>query len=140
VTTSLVNVAAGRPVTSSSAQGGYPASNAVDADVNSYWESANTAFPQWLQVDLGGSVAVGKVVLRLPPSTAWATRTQTVTVTDGATGAVLRPAVTVTFDPATGNTAILPFPAVSVRYLRVTVTGNTGWPAGQLSEVEAYSL
>ncbi|MEV0127670.1 hypothetical protein AB0H83_04300 [Dactylosporangium sp. NPDC050688] len=53
---------------------------------------------------------------------------------------MLRAAVTVTFDPASGNTATLSFPAVTVRYLRVTVTANSGWPAGQLSELEAYSL
>jgi len=27
----------------------------------------------------------------------------------------------------------------SPRYLRVHVTANTGWPAGQLSTVEAYA-
>ena len=26
--------------------------NAVDGDANTYWESANNAFPQWVQVDL----------------------------------------------------------------------------------------
>ncbi|MBB4788429.1 hypothetical protein BJY27_009476 [Streptomyces rapamycinicus] len=25
-----------------------------------------------------------------------------------------------------------------MRYLRLNVTGNTGWPAAQVSEVEAY--
>ncbi|GAB3855334.1 choice-of-anchor D domain-containing protein [Dactylosporangium cerinum] len=131
------NLAAGRPVTSSSAQGGYPASNAVDADANSYWESANNAFPQWIQVDLGSVVAVGKVTLRLPPATAWAARRQTVAVLDGASGAVLRPAADVAFDPATGNTADIAVSG-SVRYLRLQITGNTGWPAGQLSSLEVY--
>jgi hypothetical protein len=31
------------------------------------------------------------------------------------------------------------FPASSQRYLRLTFTGNTGWPAGQLAELEAYA-
>ncbi|MFC7710301.1 discoidin domain-containing protein [Micromonospora lupini] len=48
----------------------------VDGDANSYWESANNAFPQWVQVDLGATRTVGRVVLKLPPSSAWATRTQ----------------------------------------------------------------
>jgi hypothetical protein len=34
--------------------------------------------------------------------------------------------VSVTFTPA------------QARYVRVTVTGNTGWPAGQLSVLEVY--
>ncbi|MET7424854.1 choice-of-anchor D domain-containing protein [Dactylosporangium sp. NPDC005555] len=134
------NLALGRPTTQSSNTQNYGSGNVVDGDANTYWESANNAFPQWVQIDLGSTVAVGRVTLRLPPSTAWATRTQTVTVTDGSTGAVLRSSITVTFDPATGNTAILSFPAANVRYLRITVTANSGWPAGQLSEVEAYNL
>ncbi|MDX6210374.1 MAG: hypothetical protein QOE24_2765, partial [Frankiales bacterium] len=43
------------------------------------------------------------------------------------------------FDPATGNQVTITFPAVSLRYLRITVTTNSGWPAGQLSEAEAYT-
>ena len=134
------NLALGRPTTQSSSTQSYGSGNTVDGNANTYWESANNAFPQWVQVDLGAATSVGRVTLRLPPSAAWATRTQTVTVTDGATGATLRASVTVTFDPATGNTAILSFPAASVRYLRITVTANSGWPAGQLSELEAYGL
>ena len=124
----------------SSSTQAYGSGNVVDGNANTYWESANNAFPQWVQVDLGASVSVGRVTLRLPPSTAWTTRTQTVTVTDGATGATLRGSITVTFDPASGNTAILSFPTANVRYLRLVFTANSGWPAGQLSEFEAYSL
>jgi hypothetical protein len=134
------NLALGRPTTQSSSTQAYGSGNVVDGNANTYWESANNAFPQWVQVDLGASVSVGRVTLRLPPSTAWTTRTQTVTVTDGATGATLRGSITVTFDPASGNTAILSFPTANVRYLRLVFTANSGWPAGQLSELEAYSL
>ncbi len=138
VSVSGANLALGRPTSQSSSTQSYGSGNAVDGNPNTYWESANNAFPQWVQVDLGAATPVGRVTLRLPPSTAWATRTETVTITDGATGAVLKSATGVVFDPATGNTAIVSFPAVGVRYLRVTVTANTGWPAGQLSELEAY--
>ena len=51
--TGTTNVAAGKPTSASSTQGGYPASNVTDTDANSYWESANNVFPQWVQVDLG---------------------------------------------------------------------------------------
>ena len=30
---------------------------ATDGDANTYWESANNAFPQWVQVDLGAPTA-----------------------------------------------------------------------------------
>ncbi|MER7441407.1 hypothetical protein [Micromonospora avicenniae] len=33
----------------------------------------------------------------------------------------------------------LGFPATATRYVRVHVTGNTGWPAGQLSQLEVYA-
>jgi hypothetical protein len=29
--------------------------------------------------------------------------------------------------------------AAAVRYVRVVFTGNTGWPAGQVSELEVYA-
>jgi len=78
-------------------------------------------------------------VLKLPPATAWAARTQTVTITDATTGAVLVANRQCAFDPAS-NTATITFPAAAtVRFLRLTFTANTGWPAGQLSELEVYS-
>ena len=36
-------------------------------------------------------------------------------------------------------TATVTFPASNVRYVRVEITANTGWPAGQLSELEVYA-
>jgi hypothetical protein len=44
----------------------------------------------------------------------------------------------VSFDPATGNTATITFAATSQRHVRVVITGNTGWPAGQLASLEVY--
>jgi hypothetical protein len=31
------------------------------------------------------------------------------------------------------------FPATTRRYVRVNITANTGWPAGQLSSLEVYA-
>jgi hypothetical protein len=116
--------------------------NATDGNANTYWESNNNAFPQWIQVDLGSSQSVGRIVLKLPPAAAWAARTQTLSVTgstDGTTFATVVGSAGYTFDPNTGNTVTITFPATGARYLRLTFTANTGWPAGQLSEFEAYS-
>ena len=45
-----------------------------------------------------------------------------------------------TFDPAANADAVtLPFGAASYRYWRVTITANTGWPAGQISEVQVWN-
>jgi chitodextrinase len=136
------NLARGRPTAESSHTQIYGSGNAVDGDASTYWESANGAFPQWWQVDLGGPVAVARLVLKLPPSAAWATRTQTLSVLGGADGssfATIVPSAAYRFDPASGNSVTIRFTSTSVRYMRLNLTANTGWPAGQLSEVEAYA-
>ncbi|MFK0136929.1 discoidin domain-containing protein [Streptomyces murinus] len=136
------NLAKGRPATATGSQDVYTPGKAVDGDANSYWESANNAFPQSLTVDLGSSYAVGRLVLKLPPSSAWGARTQTVTVlgsTDGSGYSTVVGAHDYRFDPATGNTTTVSLPSgTNLRYLRLSVSANTGWPAGQFSEVEAY--
>ncbi|MEU7925795.1 discoidin domain-containing protein [Micromonospora sp. NPDC049107] len=136
------NLAAGRSITETSHSDVYAGSNAVDGNANTYWESANNAFPQSLTVDLGATRTVSRVVLKLPPSSAWQTRTQNLAVlgsTDGSSFNTLKASAGYTFNPSSGNTVTVTFTATSQRYLRLTVTGNTGWPAGQLSEFEVYS-
>ncbi|MFE7853879.1 discoidin domain-containing protein [Streptomyces sp. NPDC057403] len=136
------NLAKGRPATATGSQDVYTPGKAVDGDANSYWESTNNAFPQSWTVDLGSSYAVRRLVLKLPPSSAWGARTQTITVlgsTDGSSYATVVGSAGYRFDPASGNTATVALPAsTNLRYLRLSVSANTGWPAGQFSEVEAY--
>lgn len=136
------NLARGKPTSESSHTQNLSSGNAVDGDPNSYWESVNNVFPQWWQVDLGSVMTISRFVIRLPPSSAWATRTQTLTLagsTNGSSFTTLAGPNGYTFNPATGNTVTVTFAPTAVRYVRVTVTGNNGWPAGQLSEVEVYS-
>ncbi|HEY5837199.1 discoidin domain-containing protein [Streptomyces sp.] len=137
------NLALHRPTSESSHTQVYGSGNATDGDPGTYWESANHAFPQWLQVDLGAATGIGRIVLTLPPSSAWGTRTQTVSVqgsTDGGSFTTLLSAADHTFDPATGNTATLTLPSTATtRYVRLTFTANTGWPAGQVSEFRVFS-
>src|SRR5262249_41630391 len=100
--------------------------------------SANNAFPQWLQVDLGTAYSVGKVTLKLPPQSAWGTRTQTLSVlasTNGSTFSTVVGSATYTFTSPT-NVVNITVPATSARYVRVNFTANSGWPAGQASEFE----
>ncbi|MET8335521.1 galactose-binding domain-containing protein [Streptosporangium canum] len=135
------NLAAGKPASAGSANNPYTAGNVNDGNAATYWESVNNTFPQWVQVDLGASTSVNKVVLKLPPATDWATRTQTLTVQGGTSSppsTTIVPSAGYTFNPATGNTVTINFTATSTRYVRLTITGNTGWPAGQLSELEVY--
>ena len=136
------NLARGKATSESSHTQNYAASNAIDGVADSYWESANTAFPHWIQVDLGSAVSIGRVVLKLPPSAAWATRTQTLSVLGSANGtsfATITGSTGYTFNPASGNTATITFAQTSARYVRLNFTGNTGWNAAQLSELEVYT-
>jgi hypothetical protein len=112
----------------------------TDGDANTYWESANNAFPQWLQVDLGTAHSIGKVTLKLPPSAAWGTRTQTLSVqtsTDGSSFDTVVGSAAYTFtSPA--NVVNITVPPTNARYVRINITANSGWPAGQVSEFEVY--
>ncbi|MET8349456.1 CARDB domain-containing protein [Micromonospora sp. NPDC005206] len=134
------NLAQGRPTQESGHADVYDSSRVVDGNAGSYWESVNNSFPEWVQVDLGSSQAVNQVVLKLPTS-GWATRTQTLSVQGSANGSAFTDLVasqTYTFNPASGSTVTINFSQTATRYVRITITGNSGWPAGQLSELEVY--
>ncbi|MGW3174944.1 discoidin domain-containing protein [Streptomyces sp. NPDC001153] len=133
----------GRPASASSSNSPYVASNLTDSDPSSYWEGTNGSFPQWAQVDLGQSYSIGKVVLKLPPSTAWGARTQTLSLlgsTDGSTFSTIVGSAGYTFDPNTNtNTVTVTFNATTARYVRANITANTGWNAAQLSDFEVFT-
>jgi chitodextrinase len=136
------NLARGKATSESGHTQTYASGNAVDGDANSYWESPNNAFPQWIQVDLGAATTIGRIVLKLPPSASWATRTQTLSVTgstDGSSFSTIVNSAGYAFNPSTSNTVTITFVATSQRYVRLNFTANTGWPAGQLSEFEVYA-
>ncbi|WP_329379152.1 CARDB domain-containing protein [Streptomyces sp. NBC_01716] len=131
--------AAGKSVSASGSEGNHPASNVTDGSQASYWEGPDNAFPQTLRVDLGANVAVDQVVLKLP--TTWEARTQALGVqgsTDGNTYSTLSASQGRLFTPASGNTVTIDFPSTGVRYVRLNITGNTGWPAAQISEFGIY--
>jgi len=135
------NLAAGKTFSASSYTDVYPAGNAGDSNANTYWESQNNAFPQWLQVDLGSAVSVNQVVLKLPPASSWATRTETLTISgssDGSSFSTLKASAGYTFNPASSNAVTVDLTTATTRFVRLTFTANTGWPAGQLSELEVY--
>ncbi|WP_189226579.1 discoidin domain-containing protein [Saccharothrix coeruleofusca] len=118
----------------------YSAANAGDGDQASYWESANNAFPQWLQADLGSAVKLDRLVLKLPTS-GWGARTQTLSVqrsTDGSAFNDLVPTKAYTFEPSADNAVTIQFTTVTTRYVRLRITANTAWPAGQISEFELH--
>ncbi|MFG2451774.1 discoidin domain-containing protein [Streptomyces sp. NPDC048512] len=136
---STPNLAQGKPFTESGHADVYGAANAGDGNRATYWESKNNAFPQWIQVDLGSSVKVNQVALRLPGG--WPSRSQTLKIqgsTDNQNFTDLTASKAYTFDSSTDQSATISLDTTTTRYVRVLITANTAWPAGQLSELEVY--
>ena len=134
------NLAAGKPVWASSYNDIYTPEKAVDSDPSTYWESANNAFPQWLRVDLGHVSTIGQVVLQLPET--WGQREQTLSVSgsiDDANYTILAASASYSFDPVSGNTVAIHFPATAARYVKLNFTANNGWVAAQLSEFGVFA-
>ncbi|MFE4815171.1 discoidin domain-containing protein [Streptomyces sp. NPDC056704] len=133
------NLAQGKPFSESGHADVYGAANAGDGNRNTYWESTNNAFPQWLQVDLGSSVKINQVTLRLPSG--WPSRSQTFKVqgsTDNQNFTDLTASKAYAFDSTNDQSTTISFDTTTTRYVRALFTANTGWPAGQASELEVY--
>jgi F5/8 type C domain/Pectate lyase superfamily protein/Abnormal spindle-like microcephaly-assoc'd, ASPM-SPD-2-Hydin len=137
------NLALNAAVTASSSTQTYVASNAVDGNTSTYWEGTNGAWPTTFTVNLGASKALGSIVLDLPPSAAWGTRTQTLSVlgsTDGSSYSTLVGSATYTFNPSTGNTVTIPLPSgTSDQYVRLSFTANSVQDGAQASELAIYA-
>ncbi|HEX4788846.1 MAG TPA: choice-of-anchor D domain-containing protein [Actinospica sp.] len=137
------NIGTSATLSASSAASGYPALNANDGNTGTYWESSDgAAYPQTLTAQFSQQMPLGSVTLTLPPSSAWATRTETLSVlgsNNGSSWTTLVPSAGYTFNPASGNTVSFSLPANSTyQYLQLSFTGNTGWSAAQLSEFQIY--
>ena len=136
------NLAAGKPTAESSHTDVYPSGNVTDGNQATYWESANNAFPQWVQVDLGSAQSASRIVLQLPAG--WGARNETLSIlgsTDGINfNTTVKASATYTFTPGSNNTVTITFAATTQRYFRLNITANTGWPAGQVSTFEVWNI
>ncbi|UQZ37245.1 hypothetical protein C2I18_29115 [Paenibacillus sp. PK3_47] len=133
------NLALNKPLTASSSVSGFPAANAVDGNVSTYYEGAANSYPNTLTADLGSIQSVGKVIIKLPAS--WGTRTQTLSIlgsTDNTAYSTLAPSQTYSFNPVSGNSVQVSFGTASARYVKVSFTANSGATGGQAAEFEVY--
>ena len=133
----------GVTMTANGSDSGFPATNANDGNTGTYWEGVDgSGYPQTLTANLTQSYPLGSVTLDLPPSTAWATRTQTFSVLGSAndsTWTTLVPSATYTFNPSTGNTVTFSLPSgTNDQYLELDFSANSGWSAAQISEFEIF--
>lgn len=133
------NLALNKPITASSSHSLYPASNANDGSLTTYWEGAGSSYPNQLTLSLGANADITSVIVKLNPDPAWSTRTQTIQVLgreqSSSTFVNLVSAATYTFNPATSNTVTIPVTA-RVADLRLAFSSNSGAPAGQAAELQ----
>jgi hypothetical protein len=137
-----VNLAQGKNITASNYTQIYVAANAVDGSAKTYWEGAPNTYPNLLTVDLENPQTINKIVLKLNPAIIWAKRTQTLSVltsTDGISYDTTVDSKTYTFDPANGgNSVTISFADTSARFVRLSITENTGGTAGQVAEFQIF--
>lgn len=120
----------GKPATASSAENaGFPAGAAVDGNAGTRWSSAFSD-PQWIQVDLGSSLPLTRVVLTW--ETAYATAFTVQASTNASTWTTAYSTTT-----GTGGTQNLTVGGTA-RYVRVTTTQRaTSWGVS-LWEFQVY--
>jgi len=137
------DLALNAPVTASSYTQTYVPANAVDGNTSTYWEATNGAWPSTFTVNLGSVQTLGSVTLDLPPSSAWSTRTQTLSIlgsTNGSSYSTLVGSATYTWNPSTGNTVTIALPSgTSDQYLELSFTANSVQNGAQMSELEVFS-
>ncbi len=136
------NLALNQLTTASGYTQNYVPSNAVDGNTSTYWEATNGAWPSTFTVNLGSVQTLGSITLDLPPSSAWQTRTQTLSVsgsTNGSGYSTLVASATYTWNPSTGNTVTIPLPSgTSDQYIELTFTANSVQNGAQASEILIY--
>jgi hypothetical protein len=142
-TSSNTDLALNMPVTASSYTQVYAPSNAVDGNTSTYWEADNGVWPSTITVNLQSVQTLGSITIDLPPSSAWSTRTQTLSVlgsTNGTSFSTLVASATYTWNPSTSNTVTIPLPAgTSDQYVELSYTANSVQNGAQASEILIYS-
>jgi len=137
------NIAPDGIATASSFADVYPASKAIDGNVNgpSYWEAKADSYPNILTVKLKEATNIHAVRLRLNPAAIWGKRTQTFSVSAGSDGekyTELVPSTQYTFDPDRGNEVVIEFGDVNAQYVQLEFTENSGASGAQAAELEIY--
>lgn len=117
------NVALNKPVTASSSDTNIP-SNAVDGNTTTRWSAS--PFPQWLEVDLGALYDINKTEVVCYADRAYQFVVESKTTSGGAYTQIVNRSTNTT--PGTVAAPITnTFPAVEARYVRITVSGASGY-------------
>ena len=126
----IANLAAGRSVSASSTQLGYPAGNAVDGNLGSRWASG-WSDNQSITVDLGATTTVGRTILRW--ESAYATSYRIEVSTNGTSWTTVWSA-----GAGNGGTDNNAFTPTGARYVRMTGVKRATSYGYSLYEFEVY--
>ena len=132
-------MALNKPTSVSSAQPGYPGSNAVDGSLATYWRTIKiknneTRPPEWIYVDLGANTSVQQVVLKWDAINRYATAYSIQTSTDGTNWTTVY-----STSSGDGGTDTISFAPTTARYVRLFTTAWTNQVEGNyLDEFEIY--
>jgi hypothetical protein len=136
-----VNLAIGKTVTvNGSNSASFGPANVNDGNTATYWEGVGNAFPNSLTVNLGSTLSIGQLVVKLNPG--WGSRNQIFAVmgsTDNTNWSTLAASASYAFTPGAGNAVTINLGAPSVRYVRLNFTANSAAAAGQVAELEIYA-
>jgi hypothetical protein len=142
-TSATTDLALNASVTASSYTQNYVPANAVDGNTSTYWEADDGVWPSTITVNLQSVQTLGSITIDLPPSSAWNTRTQTLSVlgsTNGTSFSTIVASATYTWNPSTGNTVTIQLPAgTSDQYVELNYTANSVQNGAQASEILIYS-
>jgi hypothetical protein len=127
------DVAAGKLATSSSALQDKPAANMTDASLDTMWVAGTTNANEWARVDLGAAQTIRGVVFKFPEAGAYGYKVET-----SSTGVTwtLRKAST---SAANAVSQDVNFPAVSARFIRITLTSLPAGRSAALASVRVYN-
>jgi flagellar hook assembly protein FlgD len=137
------NLAIGKPITASSTEFTFVATNANDNSTSTYWEGGGGTYPNLLTVALGSNADLNQVVVKLNPDASWGPRTQTIAVEGREQSATafttLAAAQSYSFNPNSGNTVTIPLSGRAAD-VRLRVTANSGAGGGQAAEFQVIGV
>lgn len=131
----------------------YVASNAVDGNTSSYFETKKGVWPAYIAVDMGALYNIKYININLPPLMTWEARTMNIEIqisTDAWSSGMTIDQVNFqtliagkdyTFDPATGNVvAIVLDTPVQARFIKLVYKSNSalGGYGAQISELSVF--
>lgn len=132
VTPPLQNVALGKPATASSNDGNLPG-GAVDGSTTTRWSAS--PIPQWLEVDLGAVYDISKTEVVAYEDRAYRFTVEAKTIAEGTYTQIVNRSTNTTpgtiAAPITDN-----FAATPARYVRINVSGASGYTGSWSSIIE----